>query len=454
VGLVNWGDPANDGSNLGTSPFFDLANVGDVFGNIWTIRMYANGADTDGDGLYDNWYTGRAFETNKGNALAQKLPFFNMPAHAIFPTEKVIRLYMGSGDRSAIRDLQGGVCNLNNLAACVRKGCSIDISMGKQEISSSNQSSARWTANGTLTAASANTETASGSSVPACGSKVDVTYTTRIDCSTATVTSGGTAPPTAATYNYGLTCTSGIEPCTTLQARPSIATSSFAFDGATTMNRFYGIPVFGVVTERTDMKDAAAATSYDGARLTESSATMANPGNASTGGTFASLTGTYKGWYLDLGGAVTANSQDERTADIADVPDGQPYVYWQTFTPGILDPNADICARRANDTGALYHADLVTGGSAADTGTNVSNNGTLISRRDTQSVITPPKTLIEQKVVTPSGQVISTLLSIEPGQTSPKSIETARTDLYTPIQVLEIDRKTHECRHVAGGNCQ
>jgi type IV pilus assembly protein PilY1 len=453
VALVNWGDPTNDGSNVGTSAFFDVANVGDVVGNLWTVRMHANGADTDSDGLYDNWYTGRAFETNTGGKLSQKLPFFQMAQHVIFPTEKVLRVYMGTGDRANMRDLQGGVCSLNNIPACLRKGCTVDAQMTKQNVGTTWTSSGRWNANGTSTSATNNTISASGSAAPVCDAAVDVAYSVRLDCSSATVTSGGQSPPAAQTFTYGLTCANGIEPCATRTTRPSLSFSNFAFDGATLNNRFYSVPVFGAVTGRTDLKDASAATTYDGARLTDTSSVMASPGNASTGGTFAALSGTYQGWYLNLGSAVTANPQDERSSDVADVPDGQPYVYWQTFTPGAITSSSDICSRQAFDTGALYHADLVTGGTAADTGTNVSKSGTLISRRDTQSVITPPKTLIEQKVVTPSGQVISTLLSIEPGQTSPKSIETARTDLYTPIQVLEIDRKTHQCRHVANEKC-
>ncbi len=442
VGMVDWFDP-NAGATSPSSRvdgYFDTGMVGDLLGNLWTIRTDNPGEDTNGDGLYDNWFAARAYESAKGGTLANKVPVFQMVDATRFYDQGVLRFYVGTGDRSNIRDTNGGLCDLNNLPACLRKGCDVDVSMSKQNVGTASPdwtSSGQWNAPAAASAPLAQAMSASGAPPPLCGLEADVAYTTNIDCSKV----ASPPSPASGTYTYGLSCPAGYptasSSCTSETDRPGISSVSFPFAGPTALNHFLSINPFSS-TSQPEFDTLADATTYDQNRLGDSS--LAQPGLAATGGTFSSLTTPP----LNTGYEVVYSSQDERSSDISIPSNG--YVYWQTFTPGAITASSNPCQRQASDIGSLYHADWVTGGTTADTGTNVDATGALIYRAQTSNVLVPPPTQIPQTVITPDGQVIQQLTSIAPG-VAPTSTPTGVSDLYTPIQVLEVDRKTHDCRH-------
>lgn len=409
VGAVDWEEYSQNEQPDG---LFDMANVGDVWGNMWTLRMAEPGVDTDGDGLYDNWHAGRAFETHRGEKFANRMPFFEIPQHAITrSTPAQLRVYTGSGDRAFIRDQKGGVCRLNNISGCVRKGCSVDVNMVRQDVGGAT-SSGRFAVGSSSTSPTTYTLTsASGSS--ACDAASDVSVTATLNCGAA-----GTG-----IYSYGLQCPDGDLPCTSISPRPVDQQIDFA--GTTATNRFFSMRVFAPPV-RPQFTTALEAATYDAARLSEDDLNEPDKGEFSS--------------YDDDGWFVTYAHQDERTS-------GAPFiagqgVYWQSLTP--LSETTG-CSRTGTDTGSTYQAQLVTGGTSVVTGTNA-EDATAIPRRTSRTVLTPPKTLIPQKVITPSGEVITVGLGIDAGD-SPFAVEGGRTELYTPIQVLEVDQRTHNCRH-------
>lgn len=416
IAAVDWVDEA--AGPMTPDWFFDTASVGDTHGNLWTLRFHLPGDDEDGDGIYDNWHAGRAFETNKGDRLQHKLPFFEMPAHGAIPDTKLLRAYIGTGDRARIRDDQGGVCDLSNVSACVRKGCSIDIDMKRRNVGSAS-SSGRLQVVASKTAPDSNTATAAGA-VAACNSRTRFEIAASLSCGTAG----------SASHTYGLDCDDDDGSCSWIAPRPFGIT--LPFDGTTTRNRFYSFRVFDPV--RQPFSSASDASAYDTNRLTDSN--LARPDS----GIFASAD--------SAGFLVEYPYQNERSSGAAFVPGGN-VLFWQTLTPLLTE---GVCSREGTDVGALYRAHAVTGGTSVDTGTNVDFAGIGVARRTEQKVLTPPKTFITQKVITPSGEVVTVALSIEPGQ-PPIAVEAGRGDLYAPIRVLEVDRPTHDCRHAVTPKC-
>jgi len=431
IGTVDWSDEVS-GSTFQSDDFFDTASVGDIWGNLWTLRI-GHAGHVGAGGLFDNWYAARALTTFRNSTVKNRLPFFEMPVHAIMPDTKALRAYVGTGDRSQIRDQNGGVCALYNTSACMRRGCLVDVggNLSGNKVSqqlgtgiSTGRFRAAW---GDTSITESNTSTSV--SVLACPTPANVSYGATVDCSGPTQGMAAPLPYTSQTYTWGLNCLSGEPECTSLVARP---TASFPFTipvgYPVTNNRFYSVRLFD--TARTAFGDASAASAYDTARLTDTDLAFpdADPPVFSTS--------AGNGFYLQY------TSADERTSGAAFVPGGAT-CYFSTLTPFTTQAT---CGTLGEDTARRWQANAVTGGSSLETGTNVDRDGVPVSRYSSRTTITPPKTLIQQKVITPSGQIVTVALDIEPG-VLPITSEAGRADLYAPIQMLEIDRDTHNCRH-------
>jgi len=435
VGAVDWTNEITGGA-FQADDFFDTASIGDMFGNIWTVRMGHPGHVGTG-GLFDNWYAGRAFQGYKGATVKNMLPFFEAPVHAIIPDTKALRVYVGTGDRAQFRDQDGGVCSLYNATACMRRGCLVDVggNLTQNRVSQavgSGTSTGRYRAAwGDTSVTEINTSTAAGSL--SCATSANVSYGATIDCTVPTAGMAAPYPHASTSYTWGLNCS---DPATTCNSGPTVRppNAMFPFPIPTsgsypvTFNRFYSVRLFD--TTRTTFGDATAAASYDTARLTDTD--LAYPDGLSP--VFSTSSGN--GWYLQY------TTADERSSGAAFVPGGAT-CFFSTLIP-MTTPAT--CGHVGSDTGRRWQANAVTGGSSLETGTNVDANGVAVPRYTSQTVLTPPKTLITQKVLTPSGQIVTVALTVEPGQPA-FTTEAGRADFYAPVQMLKIDRATHNCRH-------
>src|SRR5260221_7383301 len=94
-----------------------------------------------------------------------------MPAARVFPDSTGgVRVFLGSGDRDQIRvrdtdSVDGGSCTVDNLRACVRNGCTVDVKQNNFSLGSGG-SAATFTGEWKYPGSSR-------------GSSLDTTFTTR-----------------------------------------------------------------------------------------------------------------------------------------------------------------------------------------------------------------------------------------------------------------------------------
>jgi len=112
---------------------FDSLVVGDTGGQVWVVNMAAPGRDTSGDGFADNWYGARTFVEFKNQSMSMRSPFFFAAAVAKLDTGQ-IRVLLGSGNREGMFDGNGGTCSIDNLWACIRRGCKVHVTVHKHHI--------------------------------------------------------------------------------------------------------------------------------------------------------------------------------------------------------------------------------------------------------------------------------------------------------------------------------
>lgn len=414
---------------------FDTAVVGDTGGQVWTISMFKPGSDTNGDGRYDNWYGGRAFvqapvDGSGTGSFSDRSPFFQRAVAAKLGSGQ-IQIYLGSGDRSQIKDPNGGTCGLANLSACMRKGCSVSAQSQVYGIGPSGGTSGTY-ATGTFSfGGGTSTPTFSGSydSAPigvACSDKDDAKVTWNITC-----------PADAGTFEADLTCDwgatsdGGVE-CPVSNPRPELANVN-AGTPTLAYSRFYSLRLFDASGNRAQFSDATGAGLYDGAAFTD-----ANLVNAD----LTSATDTSPGWYVRH-----AHSSDERTSSSALLLGG--CVLWNTLLP---NPSSGLTCSGSIplDTAFGYQADVSSGAIACgDPGSATYTATVRSSSRSTYVAPQPPAPVIS--VNRKSGQVAYGSVSLDPG--SPPSASTMGTnDMVAPVQWLEVPRKVHDCRH-NGTNC-
>ncbi len=416
---------------------FDTAVVGDVHGQVWTFSLY-NPATVGGNGLYSNWYGGRAFIQFKGQGFYQRSPFFTRVA-ATSLTNGGIRIYLGSGDRDQIKDPNGGICGLANLQACVRKNCGVSVSTSEYRVGaapSGGSSGHYFNANWSYTAGASNETTnwavdtspqgdtcsdvddGNLSFSITCGSNPAVNYSSTMYCDWGAGTDGGTECPSAVGRPLN-TQVAYVPPAGTLQ-------NSY----------FYGIRLFDSAT-RAFFSSSSQAGQYDNNALTET-----NLVNATDGGT--SLP-TDNGFYVMHG-----NSLDEKTASSALILAG--CALWNTLVP---NPSGNIIGCGANatlplDTSYVYQADVTSG--AISCGQAGSPTYAATQRYIAhKTYVAPSQPALVISVNSNTGKVAYGGISIDPGS-PPTSVTAASRDLTGTVHWLEVPRKMHECRHT-GTNC-
>ncbi len=407
---------------------FDTAVVGDTAGQVWTVSMYKPG-QAGANGLYNNWFGGRAFTQFKASPFWHRSPFFQRATTALLPTGE-IRVMLGSGDRDQIKDPNGGTCGLANLSACLRKNCSVTVNSTRYRLGAAPSGAAgghyvqgqyAFTSGGTEPTQTLSTD-ALGQSA-ACTDAVDG----RIDY---TLVCGATTN----TYQSSAYCDWGTPDCPVDSGRPIGTKLNYTPSITMENSRFYSFKLFDT-SNRAQFSTSAAALTYDTNALTDT-----NLVNAAT--TTASSSGD--GWYI-----AQNHSIDEKTSSGALLIAG--CTLWNTLVP--TTATVATCGGTANlplDTAYAYQADATTGAVAC--GQAGSSTYTATARSTARSTYVAPQQPSLVLSVNSRGQVAYGAVSIEPG-VAPSSTNTATGEITGgTVHWLDVSRKLHDCRH-SGINC-
>lgn len=412
---------------------FDTAVVGDIAGQVWTLRFHKPGVDENGDGLMDNWFGARGFVQFKNDAFAKRSPFFQMSEVSLDPQTGSARAYLGSGDRANVRSQnsdQCGVgnlnacdCGLSNLGGCIRKGCRVEV--GGQSTNDpsklslgSKYSTVKWT-HAPLATDLSGTELVRDSLGPsnACETPVEADYSVKITCG-----------PQSVDYPWGIECdpTAPNADCARVDAKPDRQDALLNVTKSTQNARFYAFNIFGD-GERARFDTLADAKKYDAAALTDADLFDADDDTA-----LASAHGYYIGY----------EQTDERTASPALVSEG--CVIWNTLEADETTGKT-ACGSKVADLGRTYIADYYSG--ATHCGSLPVDTPRSKSRR---SIVPPPAPTPVVSVNPQTGEVRYGLISVEPGLI-PSNETVGIGDLLGPIHWLEVSPEMHQCRHGEGG---
>lgn len=312
---------------------FDHAVVGDVEGQVWTVSMANPGRDTTSDGLYDNWFVGRAFEQHIGLDYKLRNPFFQRISTGLLPTGD-IRIYLGSGDRARLKDSKGGICGVDNISACLRRDCDVDVTYATYRVGPSPLGAGGHGIAGGITFNGGNNTLTHNATYTANAQASASTWVTNAGLTYAFNCPGGSPDPSSVgvvSCDWGVTVP-GQECTTTTVKAPSVSVGQTA---APTIadSRFYSIKLFDVGS-RAKFTSSAAAGTYDTARLTDTS--LNNVSQCPVAGTSCVLSSvTGDGWFLTHGSQqlpASTHTTDEKTAASALLFGG--CSLWST-----LDPN-------------------------------------------------------------------------------------------------------------------
>jgi type IV pilus assembly protein PilY1 len=325
-GPILFGDKDFDG-------YFEHAVWGDMAGNVWVASMKNAGGAPNAEGIFTNWHVARAFEAHRGLPFRNKNPFFQRAAIGNVPTGET-RIYLGSGDRAHLKDSKGGQCNPENISACLRRDCDVTVddtiyAIGASPVAANTgryirddfdlNSGANYpSVNMTYDSVGINPTSATTDQM-----RAQIDYA--IDCP-----GGGGVTAQATAYCTFASVDGGLD-CPTENPVPQTSVSQLATPTITD-TRFYSFTLFAGA--RAQFTTAAAATTYDGARLTDTGLT--NVSQCPVVGVNcvpSQISGS--GWYLTHGSQqlpASTHTTDEKTAASALLFGG--CVIWST-----LDPN-------------------------------------------------------------------------------------------------------------------
>ncbi len=434
---------------------FDTLTFGDTLGQLWAINLAPPGNDITGDGLYDNWFGGRAFIEFNGSPLWHRAPFFQRPAMAVVPQpggQAIVRALLGSGNRDQIKDGQGGTCGLADIDACMRQDCTVDVLASRRRIGPAPQGGAgghyqtgEWKYTSGSTALTTNTLSVTPGDTPSSASTdvddVSIQYT--LTCGT-----------TIQSYANTTYCDfiPGAAECPPDSGKPLGTRLFWTPTVAQEYSRFYSVQVWGS-GNRAPPTTLATAQTYDASALTDTNLVDASacPLNAGAGAC-ASTTGN--GWFLahtqtvTLAGVTQARTPgDEKTGSAALILAG--CALWNTLLPNnqaVLTCNGTLPA----DNAFVYQGDALTGHLQCGVAGSATATATVRAvRRDTN--VTPqqftPVVSLNQK----TGEVAYSGVSLEPGA-PPLQVQVGGNNVIGFVKWLEVSRATHDCRH--SGKCQ
>ena len=473
VALADYG--ANDRPRF--DGFFDTGVVGDLGGQLWTLRFYEPGALDTSTQLIGNWSGGRSFvmdrdgvAANNPQSIRNRAPFYYLSSLALQPETKALRAFVGTGNRYALLENGAGICRFDNPQACSKNGCSqtlvsYQLTRDNTQIQRmSNEWADRLYRSGQHTPWSASTSTNFCSTE----GRVDFLKAEFVERKAMTCPKASTT----GTLDYEFARTKvdcgqsslGVfdcrvrDPGNTLNMNDlDVSTTSTA----TTLgkNRFYGLWVYGGATTRIFAEDpqstsATQARHYDEVRLSDSGGTVSS-GNlvnvtnleCDTLGNCKCAAGkTCPGTKLmagtdDLGWFYEYEGLEHKTASGSAVLGS--CALWNGMFPGSTTGGA--CSSTGTNSARLYQADYVTGAPNCASGF-LGNTG--YARFQTRSVMAPPPEPATTIQVSKTGQVKYSAMFLEPGKSQATEAQvSADMDVLQYIYELPVSRGLHSCRH-------
>ena len=474
---IAWGTSAISATPAYNKGYFDTAVIGDLGGQVWTMRFNDPGHVNTTSGLVDNWLWARSFRQYKGDdsgtspyKMQHRVPIFQMASVARM-NEGTLRAYFSTGDRANMSDKGLGQCSIYNPAACGKQNCVMtyawNASVGGNS-SASGISSYNGAVNGTYSTSSSFSYSPATSCAPAA--------TTLNSC--VTCTGGGSGSTNVAPAEPQFSCANGSSGTAWKCADLSIPAFDTVLRLETTtgtvtpspyndrgyFSRFVAFNLFDSSGSRNIFTDSTTATAYDGAALTETDLK-----DLFNGGTFdpvsppklnaaAGLNGASKGFFFGY------PMIDERTATNSLLL--QNCLSWYTMAPGApCNVNADCpSGSTCNATSHECSQALICGSStaipartaflyqvnASDGSTNcglTSSTGLRMTAPGDAFIVPPPpaqplvsvnsKGNLQYSIIAPAGQFSPPAAAAGAGSTSQFSF------FYT----MELPRELHVCRH-------
>jgi hypothetical protein len=473
---IPWGSQLTEASPTYNKGFSDTALVGDLGGQVWTMRFNDVGQGTP----VTNWFMGRSFRQysadDSGAATGEyrmqhRNPIFQMMSAARMP-EGPLRAFVGTGDRANMAENGVGQCSIYNPLACGKRQCvmtmatnaTLGATAGPNGVSSyKGDAGATYISTTNAGGIDANNCTPSSTVLNACAS-----CTPSPGTAAATVLSPG-EPQYACVYSStGWQCTlkqiSDSNTGQRLEVTPRTVTPDPNTDFGY-FNRFVAFNVFG--TNRPLFTTAAQATTYDSNAFTETGLTNlfpsgsfnpVGPGPLVTG----TLNGNSNGFYFNF------PILDERTATNSLLL--RSCVSWYTMQPGqACNADADCTGGTCNTTthtcnapqacgsGAtaipartayLYQVNAVTGGS--DCG--LTSSTALRTGAPLNAFVLPPPPAQQLISINAKGQVQYSIVAPAGQLSPPASTSSGGTATYNFSYTLETPRELHQCRHSAPVN--
>lgn len=506
VAMADFGDmdgpPGTATFTKRNNGFFDTGVVGNMAGDIWTLRFSRTGLKDAVTGLVTNWSGARNYGDYSAHRQIKGFsPIFYMAAlvnrkqsdgkHSLYA-------YVGTGNRNALMDTEAGACRWDNPMACSKYQCGetrVNYQVQRPVISSdlagtwSNQTfvfqhawiSDRYgdwpSLSGTGPTTPRESMMASMGTTAACGAPGVPSAMAQMNtaCILNCPTDGGVLVSPGETHLPRVTCganAGGDYSCyrtdnvtadvlTDLYVKPSVNQLSYIANWLTPgwlynsgLNKFYAVKVYGGGSTAAYWDEAWAGSPYSGPSAWYKDYWRTLPWNLiDVSNPFNKATDINEGWmlpYLDCQkpncvGAPSLKSLEHKTSSSAMVaPNGM--VLWNTNNPMPSSASTGPCGGATTQAqGRLYAADWITG-------SPVSIPAFDGGRYMAVPAYSPPPAPLEgvqyqgtdpeamSRIIAIAG--IGTTITLEEKDNSSKS-----------LYVLPISRQLHTCRHSNAAYC-
>jgi hypothetical protein len=481
---VAWGNAPSPSTATYNNGFSDTALIGDLGGQVWTMRfndvgLGAAGAVPSATAPVTNWYTGRAFKQyaadDVGAAASEyrmqhRNPIFQMISAARMP-EGPLRAFIGSGDRANMADKGVGQCGIYNPLACGKQQC-VMTTATNATLGSVAGPSGTSSYKGDIGATYISSTTPGGfdAALTAC-SPASTVLNSCVNCGADKRTANPGQPQYACVYaasgGGSWQCTLNFIPDDKAgngkleTGRAVLSPDPYTDRGY--FSRFLAFNVFD--NKRTLFTTAAQTSTYDSNALTETNLTNLFPTGFSPVGPApvikGQVDGNAPGFYFNY------PVLDERTATNSLLLRG--CVSWYTMEPGQpCNANSDCtggtcdtvkhtcnaptgCTATATDVPArsafLYQVNAVTGGS--DCG--LTSSTALRTGAPLNAFLLPPPPAQQLISINAAGQKQFSIVA-PAGQLSPAASTAAGGNVpYNFSFSIEAPRELHQCRHIAAG---
>ena len=469
--------------------FFDTAVVGDLGGQLWTMRFYQPGVVDSSTRLITNWSGGRSFVMDRGDpaivtpqSIRNRSPFYYLPSLVIQPENKALRAFVGTGNRYSLLETGAGTCRFDNPQACSKLGCDqtqVTYKLTRNTVNVQRMGN-EW-GNRTYRAGRLSPWS---STAPAnfCGTlgvrdflKADFEDRKALTCP---------APSGTGTVSYEFARTkvdcgqdlSGVFDCRVTDPGNTLSMNDLDVNPTSTLstlgrNRYYGVWVYGGPNRSFEEAQRATATSmarkYDAQRLTDTGGTKGTGdlvnvtnvvcdalGNCTcpTGkvcpGSLVSKRPRVDADAEDFGWFYEYEGMDHKTAGGSAVLAS--CAVWNAMFPGAVSGAAGPCSGGSTNLARLHQADFVSG---APNCASSFLTPTGFARFQDRSVLSPPPEPSMSIQVSKTGQVKYSALFVEPGKAQATEAQvSADMDVLQYIYELPVSQGLHNCRHVVDSN--